>query len=114
MSAPFDEMSALDRIIHEPARLSILTALSACRACDFVFLQSLVGISKGNLSNHLQKLEEHGLVELEKGFKGRFPQTTIRLSSKGRTSIERHWRRLKELRAAARRWGLKHQQEQPG
>jgi DNA-binding MarR family transcriptional regulator len=104
MSKPFEEISGFDRLVHEPARLAILTALSACRGCDFVYLQSLTAISKGNLSNHLQKLDEGGLVEIEKGFKGRVPNTTIRLTPKGRTAIDRHWRRLEELREAANAW----------
>ena len=104
MAAPFEELSALDMVVHEPARLAILTALSACRACDFVFLQSLIGLTGGNLSTHLQRLEECALIAVEKRFKGRRPQTMIRLTPKGRTTIERHWRRLEILREAARDW----------
>lgn len=104
MSKPFEDMSTLDRLVHEPARLAILTALAACRGCDFLYLQSLTAITKGNLSNHLQKLEEGGLVDIEKGFKGRVPQTTLRLTAKGRLAIERHWRHLDELRVAAKAW----------
>ena len=84
MSKPFEDMSTLDRLVHEPARLAILTALAACRGCDFLYLQSLTAISKGNLSNHLQRLDEGGLVNIEKGLKGRVPQTTLRLTPKGR------------------------------
>jgi DNA-binding transcriptional ArsR family regulator len=104
MRAPFEDMSALDRLIHEPARLAILTALSACRGCDFTFLLSVTGLTKGNLSNHLQKLQDGQLINIEKRFKGRMPQTMIRLTPKGQTGIERHWRRLEEFRAAARDW----------
>ena len=113
MSAPFEEMSSLDRLVHEPARLAILTALSACKSCDYVFLQSLTAMTRGNLSGHLNKLEEGGLIELEKGFKGRVPQTMVRLTPKGRTTIARHWRRLRELQAAAEEWGQKHRSPQP-
>jgi DNA-binding MarR family transcriptional regulator len=104
MSEPFEEMTTLDRLVHEPARLAILTALAACRGCDFVYLQSLTAITKGNLSNHLLKLQEGGLVDIEKGFKGRVPHTTIRLTAKGRAAIDRHWQRLEDLRAAAQAW----------
>jgi len=97
-------MSGLDRLVHEPARLAILTALSACRGCDFVYLQSLTAITKGNLSNHLQKLGDGGLVVIEKGYKGRVPNTMIRLTPRGRAAIDRHWRRLEELREAASSW----------
>jgi DNA-binding MarR family transcriptional regulator len=101
MSTPFEEMSALDRLVHEPARLAILTALSACRGCDFVYMQSLTAISKGNLSNHLQRLEEGGLVRTEKRFRGRVPNTLITLTPEGRIAIDQHWRRLHKLRSAA-------------
>ena len=104
MPSPFEEMSTLDRLIHEPARLAILTALASCRGCDFLFLQSITQISKGNLSNHLQKLEEGGLVEIEKVQRGRMPQTKLRLTARGRNAIDRHWRHLEELRSAAQAW----------
>jgi DNA-binding MarR family transcriptional regulator len=101
MSTPFEEMSALDRLLHEPARLAILTALNACRSCDFVYLQSLTAISKGNLSNHLQKLEHAGLVHIMKTYRGRIPQTVVSLTPRGREAIEDHWARLESLRTEA-------------
>jgi DNA-binding MarR family transcriptional regulator len=112
MPAPFEEISTLDRLVHEPARLAILTALSACKSCDYAFLQSITALTQGNLSAHLKKLEDGGLIELEKGYKGRMPQTTVRLTPKGRTTIERHWRRLRDLHAAARDWGAKQRSPQ--
>ena len=104
MAKPFEELSGLDRLIHEPARLAILTALAACYSCDFLYLQSLTGITKGNLSNHLLKLEEAGLVHIKKGYKGRVPRTTLQLTQRGRTAIHEHWRRLDKLRSAAETW----------
>lgn len=101
---PFEELSSLDRLVHEPARLSILTALAACHASDFVFLQSLTGLTRGNLSTHLTKLEQGGLVAIEKTFKGKVPQTFIQLTAEGRTTIEQHWDRLEALRKAAGKW----------
>lgn len=95
-------MSSLDRVLHEPARLAILTALSACRSCDFVYLQSLTAISKGNLSNHLQRLEQGGLVQIAKTYRGRKPQTVIALTARGRDAIERHWVQLESLRSQAK------------
>jgi len=102
MSTPFEEMSALDRLLHEPARLAILTALSACRSCDFVYLQSLTAISKGNMSNHLQKLEQAGLVRIVKTFRGRIPHTVVTLTARGRDAIDRHWAHLETLRVQAK------------
>jgi DNA-binding MarR family transcriptional regulator len=113
MSTPFEEMSSLDRLLHEPARLAILTALSACRSCDFVYLQSLTAVTKGNLSNHLQKLERGGLVLIVKRFRGRTPQTVISLTAAGREAIDHHWHRLERLRLRARAFQLaRHTQEE--
>lgn len=94
-------MSSLDRLLHEPARLAILTALGACRSCDFVYLQSLTALTKGNLSNHLLKLEHGGLVRIEKGFRGRKPRTVVTLTEAGRDAIEGYWTRLDALRLEA-------------
>jgi|ERR1043166_8529542 DNA-binding MarR family transcriptional regulator len=102
MSTPFEEMSSLDRLLHEPARLAILTALSACRSCDFVYLQSLTAITRGNLSNHLQKLEQSGLVQIVKTYRGRIPQTVVTLTARGREAIEHHWAQLEMLRSQAK------------
>lgn len=104
MPTPFEEIPDLDRVIHEPARLAILTALAACRRADFLFLQSLTGLTKGNLSRHLGKLESAGLVAIDKTFRGKVPNTSVHLTSKGRDAIEGHWHRLEQLRRSARRW----------
>jgi DNA-binding transcriptional ArsR family regulator len=100
----YEALSGLDRLVHEPARLAILTALSSCRTADFRFLQSLTGLTKGNLSQHLSKLEDGGLITIGKGFKGKVPHTTIQLTPRGRESIRGHWRRLEHLRKAATAW----------
>lgn len=112
MSKPFEEMSALDRRLHEPARLAILTALAACRSCDFVYLQSLTALTKGNLSNHLHRLEESGLIEMVKTFRGRVPQTVVRLTPEGRVAIQQHWERLEALRVAANAFQPAHEHPQ--
>ena len=107
METPFHELSNLDRLIHEPARLAIMTALRACRSVDFVYLQSLTGLSKGNLSQHLSKLEAAGLVEIEKTFVRKMPRTVIRLTKHGRATVERYWRRLKQMQRDATNWGVR-------
>src|SRR5580765_3437477 len=100
MPAPFEDVAAIDRIIHEPVRLAMLTALASCRSADFVFLQHLLGITNGNASAHLMKLEEAGLVDVTKTFRGKMPRTVFRLTRLGRTSLQRHWERLDGLRHA--------------
>ena len=102
--APFRRIAGLDKLVHEPARLAILTALSACARADFLFLQRLTGLTKGNLSSHLAKLEEAGLVAIDKRFEGKKPVTTLALSAEGRRTVEAHWQRLGALRHGADSW----------
>jgi DNA-binding transcriptional ArsR family regulator len=105
MSAtPFEQLANLDRMVHDPARLAILTALSACERADFLFLQRITGLTKGNLSSHLSKLEEAGLVEIEKRFVGKKTQTLVRLSAGGRGTVESYWKEMEELRESAAQW----------
>ena len=104
MSSVFEEMAALDRLVHEPSRLSILTALSTCQRADFVFLQRITGLTVGNLSGHIGKLEEAGLVKVEKQFVARRPNTLVELTEKGRQAIESHWQQLADLRKSAKEW----------
>lgn len=104
MEAPFEDLAELDRLVHEPARLALLTALSVCRTADFLYLQRLTGLTKGNLSAHLARLEESGLVSIEKAYSGKVPATQVELTRRGRNAIERHWARLEQLRARALEW----------
>jgi DNA-binding MarR family transcriptional regulator len=104
MSEIFGPMAGLDKLIHEPARLAIMTALSACRSADFTFLQRLTGLTQGNLSGHLAKLEEAGLLQLDKQFVGKRPNTTVSLTTEGRKAIEQHWQQLRSLQEKAQQW----------
>jgi DNA-binding MarR family transcriptional regulator len=99
-----EEGLVLDRLIHEPGRLAILTVLSSVRDADFVFLQRATGLTKGNLSSHLTKLEEAELVAIEKRFVRKKPNTNVALTPEGRRRIAHHWdqlERLKELSQTA-------------
>jgi DNA-binding MarR family transcriptional regulator len=104
MTTPFEELAGLDRLIHEPARLSILTALASCKSVDYLFIQRLTGLTGGNLSSHLSKLEEGGLIQVEKRFLDKRPNTQIQITEKGRDAIERHWIRLENLRKDSQTW----------
>jgi DNA-binding transcriptional ArsR family regulator len=99
--APRDALE-LDRLIHEPARLAILTVLSSVRSADFVFLQRTTGLTKGNLSSHLTKLEEGGLVVIEKTFVLKRPHTRAALTGEGATRVAEHWERLERLKQLSR------------
>jgi len=100
MSEFRDELT-LDRLIHEPGRLAVLTVLSSVKDADVVFLQRTTGLTKGNLSSHLTKLEDAGLVAIEKRFVRKKPNTNVALTAVGRVRIARHWKQLERLRNVA-------------
>jgi DNA-binding transcriptional ArsR family regulator len=82
--APFS-YEGLDRVIHEKARLGLLTSLIAHpKGLAFADLKQLCGLTDGNLSRHLQVLQEAGLVEITKGYEGNRPHTSCRLTRNGR------------------------------
>jgi len=95
----------VDRLVHEPARLGILTVLSSVRSAEFLFLQSALGLSKGNLSSHLSRLEAGGLVEITKTFVGKKPQTKAAITPAGAAAIGRYWEQLDQLRRLGRPGG---------
>lgn len=88
----------LDRLIHEPGLLAILTVLSSVKSADFVFLQRATRLTKGNLSSHLTKLEEAGLVTIEKRFVHKKPNTNVALTALGEERIAHHWDQLERLK----------------
>jgi DNA-binding transcriptional ArsR family regulator len=92
------EELVLDRLIHEPGRLAILTVLSSVKDADFVFLQRATGLTKGNLSSHLSKLEDAGLVAIEKRFVRKKPNTNVALTPEGKRRVAHHWDQLERLR----------------
>jgi DNA-binding MarR family transcriptional regulator len=91
----------LDRLIHEPARLAIVSVLSYVAGAEFVLLQRATGLTKGNLSSHLAKLEEAGLVRIERRFVGTRPSTNVTLTADGKERIARHWEQLERLKRLA-------------
>ena len=87
----------LDRVVHEPARLKILAYLSVVKSADFVFLQSRTGLTYGNLSSHMSKLEEAGYIEVEKEIKEKRPHTMLSLTDQGRSAFENYRVNMLEL-----------------
>lgn len=83
-------LAGIDPIVHAPARLMVLTHLYVVEAADFTFLFNQTGLTWGNLSTHLSKLEEAGYVAIEKEFRGRKPHTMIHLTEAGRTAFRRY------------------------
>lgn len=90
MTSSRQNLSGLDRVIHEPARLTIVALLSSVKSADFLFLLKESELTKGNLSVHLSRLEEAGYVQMEKTFRGKIPHTEYRLTSKGKTAFEQY------------------------
>lgn len=87
----------LDDVIHQRVRLGILAVLVEADYADFTFLRDSLELTDGNLSRHLQVLEDAGLVTIEKRFEGRKPRTWVRATKKGRSSLAQHLRTLKAL-----------------
>ena len=80
-------LSGIDRVIHEPARLSILAVLRAFESTDFTFLLKQTELSRGNLSSHLSKLETASYVDISKEFVEKVPRTLVRLTDAGREAV---------------------------
>ena len=81
-------LADIDRTIHSQAHLMIMTNLYVVESAEFIALMNLTGLSWGNLSTHLSKLEEAGYVEMEKGFRGKKPYTMVRLTGEGRDAFK--------------------------
>jgi DNA-binding MarR family transcriptional regulator len=100
-----DELSAdelhpladIDRVIHAPARLMVLTYLYVVDKADYVSLTHLTGLSWGNLSTHVNKLEEAGYVEIEKKFVGKKPHSMLMLTKEGRSAFKAYKKNLSEV-----------------
>ena len=90
-------LSEIDRVIHEPGRLMIAALLSAVEKADFLYLLHETEMNKGTLSSHLARLEEAGYVEIGKTFRGKVPQTLLRLTPAGREAFEQYRRQLKNV-----------------
>jgi DNA-binding MarR family transcriptional regulator len=86
----------LDRVIHEPGRLMVAALLFAVDRTDFLYLQHETGMNKGTLSSHISRLEEAGYIEVVKTYRGKVPQTLLRLTAAGRKAFEQYRRSLKE------------------
>jgi DNA-binding transcriptional ArsR family regulator len=87
----------IDKTIHEPARLIIIAHLFVVESADFLFLQRQTGLTWGNLSSHLSKLENAGYVAIEKEFLDKKPHTTLHLTDKGRTAFKEYRESMKQV-----------------
>ena len=87
----------IDKLIHEPARLKIIAQLYVVESAEFLFLMRQTGLSQGNVSGHLSKLEDAAYVEIVKGYIGKRPQTIISLTKKGREMFKIYIKNMREL-----------------
>jgi len=97
MSKNPSNLKNIDRLIHEPTRLMIMTQLYVVESADFLFLQHQLKMTPGNLSSHLSKLEEAGYVEIVKEFIERKPHTALELTKKGRKAFREYQQNLKQV-----------------
>ena len=86
--------ASVDRLIHEPARLAIMTNLFVVESANATYLLQQTGLTWGNLGSHLGKLEDAGYVEVSKGYQGRRPETTVSLTETGRAALLEYRERL--------------------
>ena len=90
-------LTEVDRVIHEPARLMIVAILAVADQADFLYLLNETGLTRGNLSAHLSKLEDAGYVQIQKTFRGKVPQTLVNLTPEGQTAFNDYRSRMADL-----------------
>jgi DNA-binding transcriptional ArsR family regulator len=95
VNEPIRSLAELDRLVHEPGRLAITSLLSAAEEADFLYLLNETGLTKGNLSSHLSKLEAAGYVSIEKAYRGKIPLTICRPTPADRTAFKQYRSALK-------------------
>ncbi len=88
---------AIDRIIHEPARLMIMSHLAVVESADFLFLMRQTGLTFGNLSSHMSRLEEAGYIRIEKKFVGKKPNTILNLTTRGRNAFQQYREQMRQM-----------------
>jgi len=92
-----ESLEDINRLIHEPSRLTIMAYLSVVESADFLFLVRQTGMTWGNFSSHISKLEAAGYVDINKEFIGKKPHTVASLSKAGRLAFKEYRGRMKKL-----------------
>ncbi|MDY6833315.1 MAG: transcriptional regulator [Chloroflexota bacterium] len=87
----------IDRLVHEPARLMILAHLYVVESADFLFLMRQTGLTFGNLSSHMSKLEAAGYIDIQKEFVGKKPHTMLQITNAGRVALREYQKRMKQV-----------------
>lgn len=90
-------LNEIDRLVHEPARLLMMSVLYVVENADFTFIMNQTGMTWGNLSAHMSKLEEAGYLNVEKTFKSRRPYTLLSLTKEGRDAFRAYRKKMLQL-----------------
>ncbi len=90
-------IASVDRLIHEPSRFMIMAHLYVVESADFLFLIRQTGLTWGNLSSHLSKLEAAGYMAIEKEFLGKKPHTMLRITDEGRVAFQKYRQNMKQV-----------------
>jgi DNA-binding MarR family transcriptional regulator len=90
-------LADLDRTIHSPARLMVMMYLYTVESADYIFLQNLTGLTWGNLSSHLTKLEEEGYVVIEKEIVAKKPHSMVHLTEAGRAAFREYKQSMQQI-----------------
>lgn len=90
----------IDKLIHEPARLLVMANLYVIESADFTYLMRQTGLTWGNLSSHMSKLEEVGYIEVTKEFIGKRPNTMLKLTDQGREAFQTYRSQIMEILAS--------------
>ena len=100
LDPPPSSFDAIDRLVHEPARLAIMAHLYVLDCADFVYLMNETGLTRGNLSSHMTKLQEAGYIAVDKSFEGKLPRTTLSLTRAGRRALCAYRRTMADVIAS--------------
>ena len=88
---------SIDKLIHEPARLLIMAHLFVVESADFLFLMRQTGMTFGNRSSHMSRLEAAGYIDVEKEFVGKKPNTKLHLTEYGRSAFQEYRRNMRHV-----------------
>ncbi|ABX04242.1 MAG TPA: transcriptional regulator [Herpetosiphon sp.] len=90
-------IAQLNRLVHEPVRLQVMSYLATVDEADFLYLMNELELTQGNLGSHMSKLEAEGYISVTKEFVARRPRTSYRLTSDGKVAIKQYWRLMRSI-----------------
>lgn len=99
LDTPVRSLTDIDRLIHEPSRLVICAVLMTVKRAYFLYLKRETGLTRGNLSSHLSKLEKNGYIDIKKTFEGKTPRTLCEMTLEGRKAFAAYREQIKQVAA---------------